>query len=35
MYDVGMFRDIVHDEESKTEIKKSTGLEIPMDGKAA
>ena len=30
---VRMFRDIVHDEESKTEIKNSTGFEIAMDGK--
>ena len=30
----GMFRDFLHDEESKTEIKESTGFAIPMDGKA-
>ena len=31
MFDVDMFRDFVHDEESKTEIKESTGFVIPME----
>ena len=33
-FDVDIFRDFVHDEESKTKIEESTGFAIPMNDKA-